>query len=157
MEGIPDWDENYTEITKQKLQTLKNHRDRTGIAPQKLLQDKADIPQGLNLDHVKNILFSRTKRTKRIYFEYVLHEWEKLPDKNSRVAVTPNVLEKIQEQKIRTGIGTMALLHDTKNDRPQGLTAGIIDGWLKGLSKSARQDHLNYVLEKYKSLPDVEK
>ena len=118
LEEIPDWDEKYIEITKKELQTLKTHKVRTGISPKKLLQDRIDIPEGLNYEHIQNILFGRTKTTKRIYFEYVLHEWEKRPDKSPRVSITPALFAKLHEEKLRTGIGPMALLHNSKNDRP---------------------------------------
>ncbi len=64
-------------------------------------------------------------------------------------------LEHLQEKTGATPKALMKQLRDTET--PQGLTHAIIQGWLDGRLTTAKQDYINFVLEKwptFKGSPD---
>ena len=49
----------------------------------------------------------------------------------------------------RTGVGVAKLLRGTKNNRPRGLSANVIHGWLSGATTSANPEHIKWVFDAY--------
>ena len=72
--------------------------------------------------------------------------------KNSRIALTPTRMDALKSERCRTLIGSLTLLKDAP-DAPHGLKPALIDSWLAG-GKTARKDHYEYVIQRYKSFPD---
>ena len=111
-----------------------------------------------------------TKTTRVEQRNYVLNLWQSLPQridpraasaktppvqlppKPQRVPVTDDVRHRLQEQRERTGLGPSAFL-TVAGDRPNGLGEAAIAGWLSGAAKTARADHLAFVLRIWPTLP----
>ena len=53
----------------------------------------------------------------------------------------------------RTGVGGSILLRGA-TDKPQGLSAGMISGWLTGTTMTALPTHISYVIRRYIAQPD---
>lgn len=71
--------------------------------------------------------------------------------------ITAELMEKLQAERERTGVGPTALLRGTASDpeRPPTLKGIMITNWLSGTAKSARPGHIAYVLRRWESLPDA--
>ncbi|MBK9562689.1 MAG: hypothetical protein IPO54_06125 [Micavibrio sp.] len=154
---LPDENENYAEISEELLLKFKKEKARTGVSAKKIFQTAENIPKGLTVFHVENLTRGLVKKTRREYLEFLLSEWKKYADAPIRISITSEMLAHMLQEKERTGIGPMALLHGTKKDRPQGLTTSLMDSWLAGKTKSARKDHLDYVFERWRKLPGSKK
>ncbi|MEO9635574.1 MAG: hypothetical protein ABJP58_13085 [Parasphingorhabdus sp.] len=63
------------------------------------------------------------------------------------------VLNRIKADKLRTGVGSRALLHGLGHMCPQGLSADMIDRWISGRTEKANWEHVDWVLKRYASLP----
>lgn len=66
-----------------------------------------------------------------------------------RIKITQEIRNRLHDYKEQTGIGASALLRGKRKDLPQGLNSAVIQNWLNGKIKSARKDHLNYVLSEW--------
>lgn len=155
--NLPSKEEKYAPITKDVIQTLRRHRKRTGISTKTLLKNRKDIPDGLNPVRVENLLQGHFKRFPRNHLEYLIWNWAQLPDKIPRVRITAEILSKLHTERQRTGVAAMALLWGTQDERPEGLNGTLINSWTEGRTKSAREDHLEYVFEKWRNLPNSKK
>lgn len=144
------------EVTSKVLEDLHAHRKRTGVSSKALIKGKNDVPKGLNPDRIENLLRGRFKKFSRQHLEYIFWCWETLPEKIQRIQITQDILKTLKNERERTGIASMALLWGTQKERPEGLSSTLINSWMEDRTKSARQDHIEYVLTKWKKLPDKE-
>lgn len=71
----------YIELTEEILYHLFTHKVRTGVGPKKLLQDKNNIPAGLESRHVNAWMKRAYQRIPKSHYLYVIQEWEKVPSK----------------------------------------------------------------------------
>lgn len=71
---------------------------------------------------------------------------------NKKIKIPEGFLQKLEEEKLRTGYGALKLFRGRKNI-PVGLNSGIINTWLSRSVESARPSHMEYVLQKYAELP----
>ncbi len=70
------------------------------------------------------------------------------------VIITEIIRIELAEHQARTGVGPTKLLKNTRNKRPEGLRAHIIDNWISGKNKTLRQSHLDYVCNIWEKLPN---
>ncbi len=140
-------------VTPLVLQALQLHKDRTGLTPEPLLRSAKTLPSGLTTSIVRSWLEGRVKRAKRSHLDFVLAQWERCPDRDlSRVPVTAEVRARMEEHRVRTGIGVTALGRMVRNP-PAGLTVSKVRSWLYGSTKSACRTHLEYVFAQWEALP----
>ncbi|MCE7888003.1 MAG: hypothetical protein DYH13_10955 [Alphaproteobacteria bacterium PRO2] len=71
----------YIELTEEILYHLFTHKVRTGVSPKKLLQDKNNIPAGLEFRDVNAWMKRAYQRIPKNHYLYVIAEWEKVPSK----------------------------------------------------------------------------
>lgn len=71
----------YIELTEEVLYNLFTHKVRTGVSPKKLLQDKNNMPAGLESWHVNAWMKRTYQRIPKNHYLYVIGEWEKIPSK----------------------------------------------------------------------------
>lgn len=74
-----------------------------------------------------------------------------------RVEVTQKDIEEIIRQRERTGVGFSALLRGPRGTKPDGLQSTTIRNWLKGRAKTALDGHTDWVIARYRALPDKPK
>lgn len=72
-----------------------------------------------------------------------------------RVAITDEIRTCLQAHKSRSKLGTTRLLRDA-GGVPAGLNPQMIQSWIRGDAKTARQDHLRFVLAEWAQRPAVE-
>jgi len=69
--------------------------------------------------------------------------------KRIRIKITPKIIEQLRYEKNRTGLGGRALLNGKRGEYPEGLSGIMIDTWRYGTTRSAKHEHLEWVLEAY--------
>lgn len=74
-----------------------------------------------------------------------------------RVDVTQEEIDEIIRQRKRTGVGFSALLRGPRGEKPEGLASTTIANWLKGRAKTALEGHTDWVIARYRSLPNKPK
>lgn len=62
----------------------------------------------------------------------------------------------LQSEQKRTGIGVSALLRGTRHECPAGLNASIVNNWINGTAKTGCITHYDYLLSRWKRLPDAD-
>ena len=72
----------------------------------------------------------------------------------TRIPITDQIIKTLEDHRVRTGIGVNSLLYGKRREVPKGLNSSIIRGWVRGATKTARQEHFEYVLSLYSALPD---
>lgn len=60
-----------------------------------------------------------------------------------RISITPQYLKSLERLIEEKNVGLHALF-SARTDIPDGLTPSIVDHWLSGNSRTARQDHLDF-------------
>lgn len=155
LETTPDWEAEHVKVSEEILKMLKEEQHRSGVSPQALMQRIDYIPEGLTVYHIENVMRGLTKTTRRTYMELLISEWKKQPDAPARVPITSDLARHMMKEKGRTGIGPMALLWNTKEIRPSGLTTSLMDAWLSRRTRSARKDHIDFVLERWRKMPNA--
>lgn len=63
--------------------------------------------------------------------------------------ITKQHRDKLSQEVKRTGIGPSKLLKGKRGIAPEGLTSSMIHGWKGGKIGTARQEHLDWVLQAY--------
>ena len=74
--------------------------------------------------------------------------------KSSRIAITNEIIETLLYHQHRTGVGPQKLLRGKHEAMPVGLSSHHIHNWVRRSSKSARKEHLDFVLNEWEQLPD---
>ena len=134
-------------VTPEKLDVLNAEKDRTGVGPKALLASGKSIPVRVNADYLTNLLRGRYEDMPRECYEWLLDAWGCLPDAPKRIELTGELVSELSEAMQQAGSGPFKLLRGTAESRPDGLTGTMIQSWLNGTTKTARQDHLDFVQE----------
>ena len=71
-----------------------------------------------------------------------------------RYEIEIDTLQRIREEKQRTGTSPIALLRSLFHCSPPELSADMINNWVTGRTRKAYWEHVNWVLEQYSRLPD---
>tara|TARA_R110002096_G_scaffold426829_1_gene637056 strand:- start:690 stop:1388 length:699 start_codon:yes stop_codon:yes gene_type:complete len=87
------WKARYTaneirvEITDAIVEKLRCHHKRTGVGAIRLLQGAQEkVPDKLTATIIQRLLSHRNKMGQQNHIDYVLREWERLPDKLDKIA-----------------------------------------------------------------------
>jgi hypothetical protein len=73
---------------------------------------------------------------------------------DDHIALTKVVRASLRAEHKRTDVTAMQLL-DGAEDLPDGLTAGSVNRWMNGLIRAAPRCHYDYVVARWKALPDA--
>ncbi|MGI9377582.1 MAG: hypothetical protein ACR2PC_16040 [Tsuneonella suprasediminis] len=143
------------EIETRFKEKLQSEIIRTGIRPQRLLGAScADKPQDLRADAVIRWMKGIGPQLAESYLAYLLDRYAKLPDiPSERAPISGIFRQKLHTERKRTGISSAGLLKEA-SDPPDSLTANVINSWLTGRAKTARKDHMDWVIEVYNRSPD---
>lgn len=148
---------NKIDITDEIIETLLHHQHRTGVGPQKLLRGKRDVaPMGLSSTMVYNWIRRGSKTVRKDHLEFILSQWEVLPDnlyqnkryKNYREGlklIEPEDLEKLRLIRDMTGI-LPSKIFTYGNEPPSFLNANIVNQWLSVEGYKARPEDVEWVL-----------
>lgn len=145
-------------VTESYLKRLQRHRERSGVEPAGLFDGANGLPEGLSLGMVRQWLGGNIASARKDHMDYVLARWSAMPDAAppDPVATEPEqedvritldarhreALRRYRDMRLLPG----AVLGGSHDDRPDGLSAAVISGWLSGRTSRAREDHLNWVL-----------
>jgi len=143
------------ELTREIIEELKYHRDRTGIGSLRLLRmSGSEKPDHLTHSIVKNWLHGSNKTVKESDLEHVLHRWRRLPDcpYGTRVVILPKIRKKLKFYRNKTNVGAVAILRGKHAEKPRGLNSNTINLWLTGEAMRANQKHLDFVLELWEAI-----
>lgn len=143
----------YVEISDEVRAELVMHADRTGIGAVRLLKDSIDCPEGLTYLNVQAWISGDIGSAQKSYLDYVLSRWKSLPDSDV-VEITPEIISLLRSEAERTGTGVSALFRGVRPSEVGGMNASIVKNWLAGGTKMAKREHLEFVLERWKALPD---
>ncbi len=72
-----------------------------------------------------------------------------------RVPITQDIINILIAHRNRTNIAPRALFRGKRQSKPEGLQSNHIYNWIDGGTKTARKDHLDYVLNEWAKLPDA--
>lgn len=139
---------------------------RTGIGPVVVLKRAPDVPSGLTHQIIQAWASDRPKpnTVSETHWAYVIKRLGSLPDfvaatpqfveteHQRKVEITANEFAELHHHRQRTGIGGAVLLRDA-NDKPAGLTPGMISAWLSREAKRAAPGLVAYVLARYRAWP----
>lgn len=70
------------------------------------------------------------------------------------VDVTEEFIEKLGIEKSRTAMTPAVLFKHCDLTPPDGLKAHSVNAWIRGKTKQAKQEHIDFVLATYASFPD---
>lgn len=148
--SVPE-EEHMVTITEQMQRNLMDYRTFTGVGPRLLLRGRRqDIPTGLTATEIAKWLSGLITKTQQKKLNYVLRLWAECSD---IVDVSDHFRQQLLAEKQRTGIGTTALMALAEN-APDKLTYQTIQNWLNKSAQRARIDHMSYVLNLWRSLPN---
>ena len=135
--------------------SLLRSRD-VGFLSERLFEGAIDVPEGLNAGVVSGWLDGCAPEAQKNHLDWVLKRCKALSNSEMpRVMITEDVRAALIAYKERTGVGASALLKGAR-DTPAGLSASLVTAWIGGYVGSARKDYLDYVIARWKALPDAE-
>ena len=140
---------NRTPVTDEMVDLLRAEADRTGTGLRRLLAARSDVPDGLTENIISSWIDRRVKTADRGYFEYVVRCYREAP---LFPTITPEIRAELHAHRDRTGVGPAVLLGGAC-DIPEGLNIGTIESWLSGICNKAAEDHLHFVLNRYRNWP----
>jgi len=132
---------------------MRGHMKRTGFGVQKLLGHAESLPDGLNCSLVSSWFRGDIKTARKDYLDFVLMQWQALPDTNL-IDLKPELIAAMNAEKQRTGVGECALLRGLRPNDHGGLSSEMVRQWLSGKAQRASQTHVDFVLARWKALPD---
>ncbi|MFS2318901.1 hypothetical protein RMQ97_13270 [Maricaulis sp. D1M11] len=139
------------QITKDIVDELNRLQEQSGVGPGALLRGQKDTPPGLNSGTIFGWKRHTVKTAKRNQLEWVMKRWREV---TPVVPMTPKLIKEIEDHLKRTGIAPRALI--ARIDPPlDKLRSELVTRWVKGTTKTARQDHLDAVLNELRAAPDA--
>jgi hypothetical protein len=159
-------------VTPHLRSRLQAEAERIGREAVALLSASGPLPEGLSKGMVQAWLSGATRSALRPHLEFVLDRWAAMPGREAetgasgrpgpvpapkaapmeRVEVTAAIREELQRHRERTGLGPGAFLSFV-DKRPPGLGHAAVAGWLSGVTKTARADHLAFVRRAWAEIP----
>jgi hypothetical protein len=131
------------------------HKGKYGVFD--LLAGKEDTPLGLSSKRVWELVHGKKKKLiRKDHFDYLVREFPikgKFSDPDNLIIITPEIIQELEYHRIRSGISAGMLLK-MSSESPKGLSRNIISDWTKGITKKAIRQNVEFVLEKWKELPD---
>lgn len=136
----------YIIISEEQRQLLCFYQEKSGLKPQALLKGAGtEIPVGLNSTIIKKWLKEPGITARKDHFKFVLIKWGETLQSTARTRIDSRLRSEIIARFKVLQISPEAFMRNTKNI-PPGLNAPLIRSWILGKTKSARKDHINFVL-----------
>lgn len=149
-------------ITKKMSLFLRAEFERTGMSPHNFMDNIENVPDGLTSRIIQGWLYQHAKTGNAAFWNFVQTHLKSRPDKKGNSLpsrkpyripenkpehreITAEERNTLINHRERTRIGGSVLLRGAV-DKPQGLSASMISGWLTGVTKTALPIHINYVI-----------
>ena len=136
-------------LTDEMVTLLNAEIERTGSGLRRVLAAREDVPDGLTENIITSWIDRRVRTARADYYEYVLRCYAEAPLFST---ITPDIQAELRGHRERTGVGPAVLLGGV-SDIPKGLNVGTIESWLSGISTKAAEEHLSFVLSRYRDWP----
>lgn len=164
------------QFTKDHREVLRKERERTGVSAKALCELAGDDapPAGIHAGLINGWINSDPATVSKDDYDWALRAWRALPDKrkpppphapkaatskpgtNNRRAFSKADLAELIAQRARTGVMPTRLIHDLQSgDMPEGITPGLVTGWINNPPRTVRADQFEWVLNAWKALPDA--
>ncbi len=148
-------------ITAAYRERMDYHRKRTGVYQKAMLDGAKAPPKGLTSNMVLNWISRATRYARKEHLDWVINEYEKLPDKPERklqtiipaptpperVHITKQHRDLIDRLRKRANV-TYREICEGSESIPESLSPNTITAWYNGNIKTARKDCLDWVLER---------
>ena len=143
----------HVELTKEIISTLKALKRDSGISTMRLLKGRKDIPKGLTSAIINRWISGDMKTARKGHFDYVVKAWQEI---DKRLTLTPEMYELFHSEYARTGMtrGRFLRLFTSKDGE---LPKGLIDALLSGKRHTMTAQNWEFMIERFKMLPDVRK
>lgn len=140
-------------ITDAEREALSGYRDR-GFLPGTVFKCFDDKPERLSSNMVSRWLSGKTNEVRPDHLEWVLSRCAELGEKRSiRIGLTQEMRDALKAERGRTGVDLSEFMA-LNPDAPDGVNAPTLSNWICGYAKTARKDHYEWVLERWRDLPD---
>lgn len=147
---------------------LHRHRRRTGVRLDRLLAGRSDAPEGFDLRALECFYRGAVDAVPEAHLSYVIRLWAELPDRprgaagraaaqqrKRKVEFTPETRDELRAHWRRVGLSVEAFFCRLVNP-PPGLSVRMIYRWMSDdAPQRVRQDHIEFVLSAWRSLPDA--
>ncbi len=139
-------------LTEDIIGEIKAEKNRTLISLLDLLQKAPKVPTGLSDTTIYNWLNGAQKTANADHLDFVLKTYKSLPS-NEFVEIAPEIQKKLKAEISRTAVSSEQFF-EIVNDAPDDfLRPSTINNLIVGKAQKIWRAHLNFVLEKYASLP----
>lgn len=139
-------------ITPEIQVLLKAERERTGCTFKSLIENsRHPIPDNISYALLSNIILGNSKTVRKDHLFFFKQSFADLPD-NQRVPITLEIQTLLKAERERTAVGITKLMAST--NAPTDISKKMVNAWITGSTKSAQKDHLDYVLELWRQIPD---
>lgn len=143
------------QITNYQWDLLKSERQRTTASPQDLIKGATcQVPQGLNASLISAWITGKIKEARPEYLQWVIKQYKNIPTTQPMRPITDKMRKALNEEFLRTGIGSTRLLSGAWGQIPHGLNASTINSWRSDSAKMARHEHWMFVSQEYARLSD---
>lgn len=143
-------------LTPEMSAALRAQVQRTGVTPYTLLKRHLGPSHQIKQTQLYRWMRGAAKTVCPRRYGLVLERWESLPDRDGRyVLSTPQILALLRKHRVRTGVGVAKLL-SRRDDLPEGLAIRQMENFYRGWVGKIRREHLDYVLDLWRALPDRE-
>lgn len=150
-------------LTPEMAEALEAELTRTGMGPVTILKRAVAIPVGLTWQVILSWVNQSTRTVSELHWTDVTRRLSEMPDcslaaPSSRVGrkerhdISESDLDELRHHRLRTEIGGAILLKNAPY-KPVGLSPSMISRWLSGVAKTAKPEHIAYVLMRYRDWP----
>lgn len=141
-------------LRDEDLELLCRHRE-DGFLPGAAFEGAQDVPEGLTVYVVANWLTGQARTVRSDHLEWVKARCAALAESPTRrIKITEETRATLDAERRRTGVGPAELLRNA-DGAPEGLSAGMISTWSNRNVRTARKDHVDYVVARWSALPDA--
>lgn len=152
---LPDKDYKLLDYSNDMKAALLAQKERTRVGVVSLLSNADNIPDGLSVGMANHLLRGDFQKIRDTHYKFLMSAYENLPDnEHEYILLEGAALERLRRLKTTKFIGPSTLLKEHA-DAPDGLNHSLISGWFSGHSKTARRDHIEWLLEKWEQAPDL--
>lgn len=144
--------EGYVELTDDIRSQLKAEAKRTGLGTVLLLRQAENVPEGLTYLVAQSWITGDVMSAREYYLNFVIRAWAEQPD-SEWIEITDEMREHMRSEAQRTGKAPSALFRGLRPSEIDGLNASIVKNWMSGGTTRAQKPKLDFVLERWRSLP----
>ncbi len=146
------WDESDCRfpLTHEIIESLRGHKERTGVGPALLLRGRKFLPLRLKPATIESWLSGAAESARASHLKTVLELWAALPD-NPYVELTGEMAGELAAVIEATGVTPTRLLRMAE-DPPADLKASDVSRWKTRRVATVRQGHFCFVMNSYRAL-----